>query len=266
MQDTPSIKSTYELEIFTPRSIVARASGNMTSESFVNQKRKTVFTMNIPVESYLIAVAAGNLVENKVGDRTYVITEPEMIQDAANELDALDDAIIKLENYLKMPYEWGDYKILILPPSFPFGGMENPLLTFASPTIIVGDKSGVAVANHEIAHSWTGNLVTNMNWDNFWLNEGFTVFSERKVTEMIYGESFMKVAAKVGNSSMYNDMLDYGLDNKYSSLTPHCDGENPDDAFSTIPYEKGFQLLYFLESLVGKTNFALFMHDYLVKF
>jgi len=96
-------------------------------------------------------------------------------------LEDLEDSLITAENYLT-PYEWGDYKILILPPSFPFGGMENPLLTFASPSIIVGDKSSVDVANHEIMHSWSGNLVTNMNWDNFWLNEGFTVYTERKVT------------------------------------------------------------------------------------
>lgn len=118
--------------------------------------------------------------------------------------------------------------------------MENPLLTFASPTIIVGDKSGVNVATHEIAHSWTGNLVTNMNWENFWLNEGFTVFTERKVSRKLYGDDYYFVSSQVGNASMYTDMKNYGLKDSFSSLTPKLKGRHPDDAFSTIPYEKGF--------------------------
>ncbi len=250
MQDTPAIKSTYEIEVHTPVDMVVRASGNLTTESVQGDKKVTISKMDIPVESYLIAVAAGNLVERKVGDRTYVITEPDFIDAAAKELEDLEEGLTTTEEML-IPYEWGDYKILILPPSFPFGGMENPLLTFASPSIIVGDKSSVDVANHEIAHSWTGNLVTNMNWDNFWLNEGFTVFVERHVDWKLKGETFYKVASLVGNASMIASMSDYGFDHPYSSLTPHCNGSNPDDAFSTVPYEKGFQFLTFLESLVG---------------
>lgn len=120
------------------------------------------------------------------------------------------------------------------------GGMENPLLTFASPTIITGDKSQVDVATHEIAHSWTGNDVTCQNWDSFWLNEGFTVFEERKVSAILHDEDFSKVAAYIGNVSMYNDMLSYGLDSNYSSLYPRVGDSLPDDSFSNIPYEKGF--------------------------
>jgi len=123
--------------------------------------------------------------------------------------------------------------------------MENPLLTFASPSIIVGDKSSVAVANHELAHSWSGNLVTNMNWNNFWLNEGFTVFLERKITKKLIADEktanlTYKVAATVGNSSMVTSMNNYGMSNAFSSLTPNAGTANPDDAFSTVPYEKGF--------------------------
>lgn len=126
-----------------------------------------------------------------------------------------------------IPYLWGPYKIIILPPSFPHGGMENPLLTFASPSIIAGDKSAVWVANHELAHSWSGNLVTNMNWDNVWLNEGFTVFIERKITKMLIDDQkeanlTFKVAAKVGNSTMVAAMNGFGMSNQFSSLTPNA--------------------------------------------
>jgi leukotriene-A4 hydrolase len=166
------------------------------------------------------------------------------------------------EAYLT-PYIWGSYAILILPPSFPFGGMENPLLTFASPTIITGDKSQVYVATHEIAHSWTGNDVTCQNWESFWLNEGFTVFEERKVSAKLHGEEFAKVEALLGNYSLYQDMVNFGLDHPYSSLHPTLKGDNPDNSFSEVPYEKGFQFLTYLESLIGPEMFQTFLRHYI---
>ena len=161
------------------------------------------------------------------------------------------------------PYIWGNYTIIVLPPSFPMGGMENPLLTFASPTIITGDKSQVYVATHEMAHSWTGNEITCQNWENFWLNEGFTVFVERHVSGEIHGEDFSKVAALLGNTSMYQDMESFGLDNTYSSLHPVLRGDNPDSSFSEVCYEKGFQLLYYLESLIGRPTMKQFLRFYM---
>ena len=172
-----------------------------------------------------------------------------------------------MEDFL-YPYEWGDYKVVILPPAFPLGGMENPLLTFASPSIIVGDKSNVDVATHEMAHSWSGNLVTNLNWSNFWLNEGATVFTERKVTAMQEGIEFTRVAAKLANFSLVASIEEYGWDDNWSSMTPHFDiekGGTPDDAFSTIPYEKGYQFLFYLESLVGEEIFHEFYLEYFHK-
>ncbi len=148
--------------------------------------------------------------------------------------------ISEFEKYTGIPYAWGPYRIVFLPPNFPYGGMENPTLTFATPFIIVGDKSQTTVAVHEIAHSWSGNLVTNMNWDNFWLNEGFTVFLERKVSKVLRGDAFVKMDSRVGNNSMYQAMLSYGITHKFTSLTPRAGLQNPDDAFSTVPYEKGF--------------------------
>lgn len=171
----------------------------------------------------------------------------------ATELASLPELLNRVEKYLTS-YIWGNYTILILPPSFPFGGMENPLLTFASPTIITGDKSQVYVATHEIAHSWTGNEVTCENWSNMWLNEGFTVFEERKVSAQIHGTDFSLVNAYLGNISMYQDMQGFGMNNNYSSLHPDIGTDMPDNSFSTIPYEKGFQLLYYLETLLGESH------------
>ena len=169
----------------------------------------------------------------------------------ATELADMGDLLDAVEEYMG-PYIWGNYTIIVLPPSFPMGGMENPLLTFASPTIIVGDKSQVYVATHEMAHSWTGNEITTRDWENFWLNEGFTVFVERHVSGEIHGENFSKVAALLGNTSMWQDMQSFGLENTYSSLHPVLRGDNPDSSFSEVCYEKGFQLLVHLESLIGR--------------
>ena len=216
---------------------------------------KTVkYENTIPMPSYLIALAVGDLEYRSLDHRTGVITEPCKIDAVAWELSDLPTFLNYTEDYLT-PYIWGNYSILILPPSFPMGGMENPLLTFASPTIITGDKSQVDVAIHEIAHSWTGNQVTCENFSNMWMNEGFTVFEERKVSARIHDADFSKVNAFIGNLSATNDMLGFGLNNSYSSLYPVLDGQvNPDESFSTVPYEKGYQLLYFLESLIGEEN------------
>lgn len=265
VQDTPSIKATYNLHITSPHDIVVRASGNITHEYIDEVKRHSLFEMVIPVESYLLAIAAGNIVEAKVGPRTYVLSEPEDIELIKSELEDLEHALTTAENYFT-PYVWGVYKVLILPPSFPFGGMENPLLTFISPSHIAGDKSSFSVFIHEINHSWFGNLVTNENWSNFWLNEGLTRWAERKVDEILYGEDFSKIAAKLGNFSMYSDMLNYGLDSNFSSLTPVMNGNHPDKAFSSIPYEKGFQFVYYIEHLVGVENFQIFLKEYITKF
>ena len=264
-QDTPSIKSTYTVNTKTIPEITTRVSGNLTHESNDTDYRYTRFEMNIPVQAYLLAIASGNLAERKIGERTFVITEPEELDKVAHEFVDLENFLIEAEN-ITIPYEWGEYKLLILPPSFPFGGMENPLLTFASPAIVPGDRSSVDVAIHEIAHSWFGNLVTNNNWTNFWLNEGFTVYLERRVVRNIFGINHMKVTAKLENQSMYFDMLDYGLNNSYSSLYPIFNGNNPDDAFSTIPYEKGFQFLTFIETLIGEDHMTDFLREYLAEF
>lgn len=186
-------------------------------------------------------MAVGNLEYKSTGPRTGVIAEPgaDALDFYAKELEDLETFLNEAESYLT-PYIWGTYTVLVLPPSFPYGGMENPLLTFASPTIIVGDKSQVYVATHEIAHSWTGNEITCRDWSNMWLNEGFTVFEERKVSGKLHGNDFAKIEAQLGNVSLWIDMENFGLNNSYSALYPVLNGDTPDDSFSEVPYEKGF--------------------------
>ena len=225
---------------------------------------QTMFTFEnkIPIPCYLIAMAIGDLEYRSLGSRVGVITEPAMMDKVATELADMGDLLDAVEAYAG-PYIWGNYTIIILPPSFPMGGMENPLLTFASPTIIVGDKSQVYVATHEMAHSWTGNEVTCQDWENFWLNEGWTVFIERKVSSQIHGVDFGKVEMLLGNTSMWQDMVGFGLDDTFSSIHPVLQGRNPDSSFSELPYEKGFQFLYFLESLIGEEDFKRFAQFYI---
>jgi leukotriene-A4 hydrolase len=265
MMDTPAIKITYDAQVTVEAAFVVKMSANETKvEESDDKTMKTYYFKNeIKMPSYLIAIAVGDLEYRSLGKRVGVITEPSQIEAVATELASLQTLLDETEKYLTS-YIWGNYSILVLPPSFPFGGMENPLLTFASPTIITGDKSQVYVATHEIAHSWTGNDVTCKNWEHFWLNEGFTVFEERKISGKLHGKDFAMVEALLGNSSMYNDMINYGLKNPFSSLHPTLGSASPDDAFSTIPYDKGFQLLYFLESLVGEDNFQTFLRKYIL--
>jgi aminopeptidase N len=265
LQDTPSVKATYSARIYSPKDIKVHMSALTLDEQVQGNIRITDFELDVPIASYLIALAAGNLEYRKIGRNTGVITEPEFIEQCVEELSGLQDSLDIAESFLTA-YEWGNYTVLVLPPSFPFGGMENPLLTFASPTIIVGDKSQVDVATHEIAHSWTGNLVTNRNWENFWLNEGFTVFTERHVTRKQRGEEFYRVSAALGNASLYGAMSLFGFDSTFSSLNPDYQGANPYDTFSEVPYEKGFQFLTHIENLIETDNMEIFLKIYVAKF
>ena len=254
MMDTPAVKVTYDAKVTAPKEFVVKMSANETGVVEYNSTHsQSLFRNDIRMASYLIAIAVGDLEYRSLGRRVGVITEPSEIERCATELENLESMLDTAEEYLT-PYIWGNYTILILPPSFPMGGMENPLLTFASPTIITGDKSQVDVATHEIAHSWTGNDVTCENWNNMWLNEGFTVFEERKVTATLKGLGESMVNAYLGNISMVNDMKGFGLDNSYSSLYPNVTDDFPDNSFSTVPYEKGFQFLYYLETLLGESG------------
>ena len=178
-QDTPSVKTPYTATIIAPAQLTALMSAIRDGEDQVKGDKKiSKFIQKVPIQSYLIAIAVGAVESRKIGPRTHVWSEKEFVEKAAFDFSETESFIETAEE-LCGPYVWGNYDILVLPPSFAYGGMENPCMTFATPTLLTGDKSNADVIAHEIAHSWTGNLVTNFNFEHFWLNEGFTVFTER---------------------------------------------------------------------------------------
>ena len=231
------------------------------------------FNQSVPIPSYLIAIVVGNLVSQRLGPRSSVWSEPGLIKRAAWEFEQVD-YILKTAEQLAGPYHFEVYDLLILPPSFPFGGMENPCLTFVTPTLLAGDRSLVYVVAHEIAHSWTGNLVTNQNFEHFWLNEGFTTFLERKIVGKISSnaqsgseEAVRQFAALEGLKELRATIQALGEQNPLTHLVTDLRGINPDDAFSIVPYEKGHAFLFYLEQLLGGPDvFEPFLRVYIEHF
>ncbi|KAG4085078.1 leukotriene A4 hydrolase [Neocallimastix lanati (nom. inval.)] len=267
-QDTPIIKLTYEAEMIVPKELRALMSAVLLEEKPLdNDFTSYKFEQKMRIPAYLLAIAVGNIKGIKIGPRSTVWSEPEVVEKAANEFTSTEDFIKIGEEYLT-PYVWGVYDLLVLPPSFPFGGMENPCLTFVTPTIVVGDKSLVDVVAHEISHSWTGNLVTNSNWQHFWLNEGHTMYLERKILSKLHGEQYRHFSAIIGWNDLKEAVKAYGKEEEYfTSLVPDLRDKDPDDSFSTVPYEKGFNLLFYLEKILGGPEvFDPFLKSYVIHF
>lgn len=273
-QDTPAVKFTYEAVLEVPpsmRVLMAACEVPCTEDEIQFRKDggnpRYDFVQKVPVPAYLFAFAVGNFESREIGPRTRVWAEPNMVDAAALEF-ADTNKFLEAAESLAGPYRWGRYDLLLLPPSFPYGGMENPCLTFVTPTLIAGDGSLAHVIAHEIAHSWTGNLVTNKGWEHFWLNEGWTVFLERKILGRVYGEEILQLHAIAGHEELCEEVRRIGPTHKFTALIPKLKGfDDPDDAFSKIPYEKGFHFLYFLQELVGgPAQFEPFMRDYIQHF
>src|SRR5687767_10383468 len=225
----------------------------------VNPEAVYRFAMTNPVPSYLLALGVGELEFRALGgsSRAGVYAEPPVVEKAAWEF-ADTEKMIAATEALYGPYRWGRYDLLVLPPSFPFGGMENPRLTFATPTVIAGDKSLVSLVAHELAHSWSGNLVTNATWPDFWLNEGFTTYLERRIIEAVYGKPRADMEAMIGASDLQESRATITVP-RDKTLLPDMKGRDPDDAYSSVPYEQGALFLTFLEAKYGRATFDAFV-------
>ncbi len=260
-QDSPGIRQTWEARITAPEPLKVVMSGERLTpegEPAGEGRRAYRFRMNNPVAPYLIAIAAGDIAFRELGPRTGVWTEPEMLDRAAAEL-ADTEAMVEAAERLYGPYRWGRYDVIVLPPSFPYGGMENPTLTFLTPTFIAGDKSLVGLVAHELAHSWSGNLVTNATWPDGWLNEGFTSYFENRIMEAIYGRQRAEQEAALSFAEIEKALAELGNDAPGTRL--RGDG-GPDDGSSGIVYDKGAFFLRTIERIVGRERFDAYLTSY----
>jgi leukotriene-A4 hydrolase len=262
LQDSPQVRVTYNATIHAPDGLVAvmsAAHGPVSAKPDAKGLTSYRFEMKEAIPSYLIAIAVGDLKFRAISERTGVYTEPGVLDAAAAEFSDLERMVAACEK-LFGPYRWGRYDLLILPPSAPYGGMENPRLSFITPTVIAGDKSLVALIAHELAHSWSGNLVTNATWRDFWLNEGFTVYLERRIVEALYGERRERMEDALGLQSLQRDLA--GLDSEHQHLALDLRDEDPDDGVTEVAYEKGKLFLQFLESRFGREALQAFLRGY----
>uniref|UniRef100_A0A8C7VW05 Leukotriene A(4) hydrolase n=1 Tax=Oncorhynchus mykiss TaxID=8022 RepID=A0A8C7VW05_ONCMY len=272
-QDTPAMKHTYYAQVSVPKELVAVMSAVRDGQEPDPQDSSRAiyrFRQPVPMPSYLIAIVVGALESREIGPRSRVWSEKEYVGDLSMSHSfyiSRTETMLKTAEDLAGPYVWGQYDILVLPPSFPYGGMENPCLTFATPTLLCPPVFSLQVIAHEISHSWTGNLVTNKTWEHFWLNEGHTVYLERMIGRSMESEQFRQFKAMGGWKDLQESVNTFGANNPLTNLVPNMNEVDPDDAFSSVPYEKGFALLYHLEELMGGPEvFMGFVKSYIQMF
>lgn len=275
LQDTPGIRITYTAALTIPRALTAvmaaaprgRVDAPTVGDAAADAPGEAIerFEMPQPIPPYLLAFAVGDLAWRDLSPRSRVYAEPAMLERAAAEFGGVEAMIVAAED-LFGPYDWERFDILTMPPSFPYGGMENPRLTFLTPTVIAGDRSLVAVLAHELAHSWTGNLVTNASAEHFWLNEGFTVYAERRIVEALEGPDMAALHAAIGRRDLDHAIAQFADRPALTRLRTDLTGVDPDDAYSEVPYEKGCLFLTTIEHAVGRDVFTRWLKSYLAAF
>ncbi|WP_433835042.1 leukotriene A4 hydrolase C-terminal domain-containing protein [Flavobacterium anhuiense] len=258
-QDSPGVRFTYNAKVTVPKDLLAVMSA-------VNPQKKNdtgvyTFKQDKAIPSYLMAIAVGDIEFQAIDNRTGVYAEPSMLKKSAYEFAELGKMVNAAEK-LYGPYRWGRYDVLVLPPSFPYGGMENPNLTFLTPGVIAGDRSLTSLLAHELGHSWSGNLVTNATWDDIWLNEGFTTYVEHRIGEAIFGKKEFEMQNVITNKELTDNVAEYGNTNPDTKLKVSLTGRNPDDGISQIPYVKGYAFLRVIENAVGREKFDPFIKNY----
>ncbi len=261
-QDSPAIRQTFDARITVPAPLVAIMAAETTTPERVPAEtgmRTFSFRMRDPVPPYLMALAVGDIAFRPTGPRTGVYAEPSVVDGAAREFEDLE-AMMAAAETIGGPYRWGRYDVLVLPPSFPYGGMENPRVTFATPTILTGDKSLVSLIAHELAHSWSGNLVTNATWGDFWLNEGFTSYFENRIMEALYGPARAAMLARLAHDGLMRELE--AMPPADTVLAQDLAGRNPDDSVNAIAYDKGAALLFTIERAVGRERFDPYIRGY----
>ena len=258
LQDTPGVRFTYSAKVTTRPDVMVLMSAD--NDPAAVRDGVYEFAMPQPIPSYLLAIAAGDLVFKPVSERAGIWAEPTMVDKAATEFEDTEKMIVATEQ-MYGEYRWGRYDMLVLPPSFPFGGMENPRLTFATPTVITGDKSLVSLIAHELAHSWSGNLVTNSSWKDIWLNEGFTSYVQSRIVEAVYGKEMAEMERMIDQTGLKAEIADTPEAQQVLALAPL--GElDPDEALSSVAYDKGAWFLQFLEQRVGREVFDAFLRGW----
>lgn len=262
-QDSPSIRFTYEAFLQVPTPFLALMSAENPQKK--NETGHYHFHMRQPIPSYLMALAVGDLAFKQFDDRSGLYAEPGMLNAAYQEFLTLPH-MLQAAEALYGPYLWERYDLLLLPPSFPFGGMENPRLTFVTPTILAGDRSLTSLVAHELAHSWSGNLVTNATWNDFWLNEGFTVYFERRIMEAIEGKEYADMLKVLGYQDLERTLQELGPDSADTKLKLDLLDRDPDEGLTDIAYEKGNYLLLALEARYGRPVFDAFIRQYFQEF
>jgi leukotriene-A4 hydrolase len=260
-QDSPSIRFTYDADVTVDKEFLPLMSASNPQEK--NSMGVYHFTMAQPIPSYLLALTVGDIRFKPISARTGIYAEPAILEKAVWEFEDLEKMVAGAEE-LYGKYQWERYDVIVLPPSFPFGGMENPRLTFATPTILAGDRSLTSLIAHELAHSWSGNLVTNATWNDFWLNEGFTVYFEHRIMEKLYGKDYSEMLAQLSLQDLHETIKELKDANKYADTKLKLDltGRNPDDGVTDIAYNKGYFFLRSIEEKYGRDKFDAFLKNY----